>query len=150
VPEDLLGDLQIPLPALLRGARSAAARALRSALEEAGFDDLPANGPYVISATTSGGIPLARIIERLGLSKQAAGHLVDLLVLRGYLDREVDPEDRRRLVVLPTERGVAAAEVLRAAADQLEAELVAKIGVEDLHATRRTLASLATLADHHA
>jgi DNA-binding MarR family transcriptional regulator len=119
---------------------------IRSALDEAGYDDLPRNGPYVISATVAAGVPLAAIIEHLGLSKQAAGHLVDLLVLRGYLDRRVDPEDRRRLVVLPTDRGEAAALVIRRAADRLEARLVADVGDADLEATRRTLVRLSAMA----
>jgi len=138
---------EVPLAALLRAARSSVGRAIRSALEDAGYDDVPANGPYVISATSVTGVPLAVIIERLGLSKQAAGHLVDLLVLRGYLDRQVDPEDRRRLVVLPTERGTAAALVIREVADLLEARVAAELGAADLLATRRTLACLATMAN---
>jgi DNA-binding MarR family transcriptional regulator len=143
MPEDV--DPELPLAALLRAARATLGRAIRSALEAAGYDDLPANGPYVMSATSVAGVPLAAIIERLGLSKQAAGHLVDLLVLRGYLDRQVDPEDRRRLVVLPTDRGRAAAQVIREAADLLEADLVAAVGDAALRTTRRTLAFLATL-----
>jgi DNA-binding MarR family transcriptional regulator len=138
---------EVPLAALLRAARSAVGRAIHSALEDAGYDDVPANGPYVISATSMAGVPLAVIIERLGLSKQAAGHLVDLLVLRGYLERQVDPEDRRRLVVLPTERGAAAALVIGQVADLLESRVAAELGDADLLATRRTLACLATMAN---
>lgn len=139
-----------PLAALLRAARTSLRRAIQSALEDAGYDDLPVNGPYAISAASVAGVPLAEIIERLGLSKQAAGHLVDLLVLRGYLDRHVDPTDRRRLVVGPTERGAAAALVIRKAADELEARLVARVGGNDVDATRRTLACLATMGDDDA
>ena len=40
---------------------------------------------------------------------QAAGQLVDTLVMRGYLERQTDPDDRRRLVVRLTERGAEAA-----------------------------------------
>ena len=141
---------ELPLAALLRAARSAVGRAIRSALEGAGYDDVPANGPYVISATSVAGVPLAVIIERLGLSKQAAGHLVDLLVLRGYLERQVDPEDRRRLVVSPTERGAAAALVIRQVADLLEARVAAELGDADLLVTRRTLECLATMANFDA
>jgi DNA-binding MarR family transcriptional regulator len=136
---------ELPLAAVLRMARTAMGRAIRQALEGAGYDDLPANGPFVISATAVAGVPLATIIDRLGLSKQAAGHLVDLLVLRGYLDRHIDPEDRRRLVVVPTERGTAAALVIRHAADRLESRLVASLGAADLRATRRTLSRLGTM-----
>jgi DNA-binding MarR family transcriptional regulator len=136
---------ELPLAVVLRRARTAMGRAIRQALEDAGYDDLPANGPYVIGGTSVAGVPLAAIIDRLGLSKQAAGHLVDLLVLRGYLDRHVDPEDRRRLVVVPTERGTAAALVIRQAADRLESRLVANVGAADLQTTRRTLSCLGTL-----
>ncbi len=135
---------RLPLAALLRSARSALGTAVRSALEGAGFEDLPANGPYVLSATALGEVQLAVIIERLGLSKQAAGHLVDLLVLRGYLDRRIDPQDRRRLVVALTERGTAAAEVTRQAAAALEDRLTAAVGPADVAATYRTLGWLAT------
>jgi len=44
---------------------------------------------------TRDGPCLSQIIEALGVYKQAAGHLVDTLVLCGYLDRSMDPEDRR-------------------------------------------------------
>ena len=140
-------SVRLPLAALLRSASAVLGGVIRSALDEAGYDDLPANGPYVISATVAAGVPLATIIEHLRLSKQAAGHLVDLLVLRGYLDRQVDPEDRRRLVVLPTERGEAAALVIRQAADLLEAQLVADVGDADFEAMRRSLVRLASMAD---
>jgi DNA-binding MarR family transcriptional regulator len=140
-------EVPVPLAALLRSARTVLAHAIHSALSDAGYDDLPVNGPYAISAAAGAGIPLAQIIGRLGLSKQAAGHLVDLLVLRGYLDRHVDPEDRRRLVVSPTERGTAAAQVIRSAADGVETQLVTRVGPRDLQSTRRTLACLAALGD---
>ena len=140
------GHLELPLAALLRLARNTLARRIRSALEDAGYDDLPANGEYVISATSVAGVPLAAIIDQLGLSKQASGHLVDLLVVRGYLDRHVDPDDRRRLVLSPTDRGTDAARVIRTAADGLEVDLVATVGAAEVQAARRVLACLATMS----
>jgi DNA-binding MarR family transcriptional regulator len=32
-----------------------------------------------------------------GISKQAASKLIDILVIRGYISRGVDPDDRRKL-----------------------------------------------------
>jgi DNA-binding MarR family transcriptional regulator len=136
------------LPALLRAARSTFGSAIRSALAEAGYDDLPANGPFVLGAIARTGAPLATVIRQLGVSKQAAGQLVDTLVARGYLDRHVDPEDRRRLVVVLTEPGNAAAAHIRAAVDGVEAELESRVGRTDLRRTRRTLAALIELAAH--
>ena len=45
------------------------------------------------------------MIRGLGVTKQAASQLIDTLVLRGYLTRDVNPEDRRRMTVTLTERG---------------------------------------------
>jgi DNA-binding MarR family transcriptional regulator len=129
-------------PALLRAARTAYGSAIRTALAEVGCDDVPRNGSYVIGAIARTGAPLGQIIRELGVSKQAAGQLVDTLVARGYLDRSVDPADRRRLTITLTERGQAAAEVIRAAVDQVDAGLVGRVGPEYVAHARATLAAL--------
>ena len=131
-------------PVLLRAARARYGAAIGAALAEAGCDDVPRNGPYVIGAIARTGSPLSEIIGMLGISKQAAGQLVDTLVLRGYLDRSPDPVDRRRMTISLTERGLAAASAIRAAVDALDAALVARVGREHF---AHALATLAVLAD---
>jgi len=105
------------MAALLRHARLAYAEAMRSALAAAGYDDIPNNGLYVLGglAREAEAHPLSELIAQLQLSKQAAGQLVDTLVTRGYLQRDVDGTDRRRLTVGLTDRGRDAARVLAAA-----------------------------------
>ncbi|MGB0093323.1 MAG: MarR family transcriptional regulator [Solirubrobacteraceae bacterium] len=112
------------------------------ALAKVGFDDMPRNGSYVIGAIARTGAPLGQIIRQLGVSKQAAGQLVDTLVARGYLDRSVDPEDRRRLMISLTERGAAAAAVLSSVVERVDIELEEGVGPEYVAHTRVTLASL--------
>jgi len=138
----------VPLPALLRHARSAYGSAMRGALEQAGYSDIPKNGLYVIGglALGAGDIPLAVLIRDLRISKQAAGQLVDALVSRGYLDRTVDEQDRRRLVVTLTERGRAAAATQAAARERVDAALLAKVGQQCVEQTRLALAALAEMA----
>lgn len=138
----------IPLPALLRHARAAYGSAMRGALEEAGYRDIPKNGLYVIGglALGAGDIPLAVLIRDLRISKQAAGQLVDALVSRGYLARTVDEQDRRRLVVTLTERGRAAASRQAAARERVDAALLAKVGQQCVEHTRVALAALAEIA----
>jgi DNA-binding MarR family transcriptional regulator len=138
----------IPLPALLRHARTAYGSAMRGALESAGYNDIPKNGLYVIGglALGAGDIPLAVLIRDLQISKQAAGQLVDALVSRGYLDRTVDEQDRRRLVVTLTERGRAAAATQAAARERVDAALLAKVGQQCVEQTRVALAALAEIA----
>src|SRR5262245_45633884 len=102
-----------PIPALLRHARTAYGAAMRAALAGIGCDDIPKNGMYVIGGLTmgAGGVPLSQLVKELGITKQAAGQLVDTLVLRGYLNRAIDHEDRRKISITLTPRGEAAAEV---------------------------------------
>src|ERR1700680_608578 len=140
----------VALPALLRAAWSTYRSAVRKALAGAGFDDLPRNGSYVLSAIAHGGAPLSDVIAHLGVSKQAAGQLVDTLVVRGYLERGVDPSDRRRLVVSLTERGSAAAAVVRAAVDAVDVALETRVGAEHMTHIRWILAVLASLGGDHA
>src|SRR5271169_3203033 len=99
--------------ALLRWARATYGGAMHKALAEAGCDDVPPNGMYVIGglALGAGDMPLSVLVKELKLSKQAAGQLVDTLVLRGYLRRETDEADRRRFTVALTERGEHAAAI---------------------------------------
>jgi len=129
-------------PALLRAARRAYGTVVREALAEAGCDDMPRNGSYVIGAIARSGAPLSRIISELGVSKQAAGQLVDTLVTRGYLDRAADPDDRRRLTITLTGRGLAAAEVIRDAVERVDAGLLRQVGPEYVAHTRAALAAL--------
>ena len=143
------GDFpQIPLPALLRHARTAYGLAMRKALEEAGYDDIPKNGLYVLGglALGAGEIPLASLIRDLRISKQAAGQLVDTLVNRGYLARNVDEQDRRRLVVILTDRGRAAAATQATGRERVDAQLLAKVGPECVAHTRTALAALTEMA----
>ena len=136
--------LNVATPALLRHARNTYGSAMRKALEAAGYDDLPRNGLYVIGgmAREGDGVPLGQLIAELRTSKQAAGQLVDALVERGYLDRQVDPGDRRRLNVSLTEHGRAAAGVQAAARETVDRALEAQVGAETVAAMRQGLAAL--------
>ncbi len=132
------------MPALLRHARTTYGAAMRAALAEAGYDDIPKNGLYILGglAMDLPDVPLGQLIVELGVSKQAAGQLVDTLVQRGYLQRLADEADRRKLSIRLTVRGRAAAAVQAAARAKIDAKLLAQVGEEDVRRTRRTLAAL--------
>jgi DNA-binding MarR family transcriptional regulator len=142
----------VALPALLRHARNTYGSAMRKALDEAGFDDIPGNGLYVIGGLALGvpDLPLGQLIKELRISKQAAGQLVDALVTRGYLERTVDKDDRRKLTVALTERGKAAAAAQTTGRASVDAELLASVGQDDLSRTRRTLAVLCDIGRQRA
>ncbi len=134
----------VVLPALLRHARNTYGVAMRDALAAGGFDDIPKNGLYVLGGLAMGAndIPLGQLIKELRISKQAAGQLVDALVLRGYLARLPDADDRRKLTVSLTERGRAAAALQAGAREKIDAELTARVGAEGVRQARRALGAL--------
>jgi DNA-binding MarR family transcriptional regulator len=134
----------VSYPALLRLARTTYGAAMRRSLEAAGFDDIPGNGLFVIGglALGTGDVPLGALIADLGMSKQAAGQLVDTLVLRGYLIRAVDPDDRRKLVVKLTDRGQAAAAAQTAGREEVDAALQERVGEKAVMVSRKVLAAL--------
>jgi DNA-binding MarR family transcriptional regulator len=135
----------VVLPVLLRPGRGVYGMFIREALAEAGFTDMPANGGYVLGLIESGVSTLSDVIADLGVSKQTASQLVDTLVVRGYLERSVDPDDRRRMLVTSTERGRAASEAVFATAKKIDAQLVAAVGAERMAHTKETLAALVDL-----
>jgi DNA-binding MarR family transcriptional regulator len=131
----------IVLPALLRAARTTYGSAIRKAVVDAGFEDLPRNGAFVIGAI-SRSAPLATIIRGLGVSKQAAGQLVDTLVLRGYLLRREDAQDRRKLTVSLTSAGAEAAGIIRKATASVDVKLKKRMGEKSVAEARKVLFAL--------
>jgi DNA-binding MarR family transcriptional regulator len=120
---------------------------MRDALTEIGCDDVPKNGLYVIGglAMGAGGVPLSQLVKELGVSKQAAGQLVDTLVLRGYLNRTVDQDDRRKISITLTPRGRAAAAAQAAARERVDAELQERVGTECVRHMRKALGALCAM-----
>jgi DNA-binding MarR family transcriptional regulator len=112
-----------PIPVLLRDARGAYGAAIRRELAEIGIDDMPRNGPFILGGMANHGYSARELLADLGISKQAASQLVDTLVLRGYLERREDPDDRRRMTLEATERGRAAAVAVRAGIKSVDARL---------------------------
>lgn len=139
----------VPLPPLLGAARGTYVAAIRHALIDAGFDDMPRSGASVISRIARRDRNLRGVAGELAVSKQAASQLVDTLVARGYVERAPDPDDRRRVTVGLTERGWSAAAAVRGAVEQVDAELATKVSRDDLARTRATLGVLADMGHAH-
>ena len=112
----------------------------------AGYADLrPVHG-YVFQALAADGATGSEVAERLGITKQAAGQMLDELEHRGYVRRQDHPRGGRRRLVVLTERG---REHLRAAGAilrQLEAEWAAELGTGRMARLRGDLATLVATA----
>lgn len=142
-----VSDEDISIPALMRGARAAYTQSIRWHLLAEGYDDLPRNGSFVLSGMANWGASAADMLGGLDVSRQAASQLVDTLVLRGYLNRGVNPEDRRRISIGLTPRGQAAGEAVRAGVQAIDEQLAARISEAELDGLRAGLAALAEIRE---
>ncbi|MGP8065912.1 MAG: MarR family winged helix-turn-helix transcriptional regulator [Acidimicrobiales bacterium] len=140
----------VSIPALLRAARGCYAQAIAARLAAAGIEDLPRSGAFVVGGLALRGRGAVDHLRGLGVSKQAVSQLIDTLVLRGYLDREVDPSDRRRMTIELTDRGRAVADEIGEAVGRVEAELASMITPDELAGLRAGLAALARIKERSA
>jgi DNA-binding MarR family transcriptional regulator len=130
------------LPAMLRRLRALYRDRVRDALDAAGYEDVPEHGPAALGIVARAPVAARDLAVMLGLSKQSASQLIDILVMRGYAERHEDPDDRRRLRLLPTPRGLAAARLARSAVAAADASLRVRVGADAFRAFAATLAIL--------
>jgi len=143
------GEEEQTLLLLLR-ARGGYGNTIAAHLAAGGFDDLPRNGRFVLSGMDRHGGSAVELIRSLGVSRQAASQLIDTLVLRGYLRREVNPGDRRRMNIVLTERGRAAAAAIQGGSDEVDARLAQLLSPAELAGLRAGLAALAEIKEETA
>jgi len=136
---------EITLPGLLGAALRTYSSAMATELDRAGLDDMPRTGYRVVGSLARGGSSLQDIAIGLGMYKQAAGQLVDVLVARGYCLRQQDPQDRRRVVLRLSDRGRAAAGAMRDAINSVNRSLAGQVSGHDVAAARAVLTALADL-----
>ena len=115
-------------------------------LKAAGYDDLrPVHG-FAFQSLGAEGSTSSELAERLGMTKQAAGQMVDYLEARGYVERREHPQGGRRRLVVLTGKGrrhlAEAGAILRT----LESEWADRIGPERLQALRCDLVTLVRAA----
>jgi DNA-binding MarR family transcriptional regulator len=96
-------------------------------------------------AAGAGGVPLSQLVKELGISRPAAGQLIDTLVLHGYLDRATDAGEHGSARVTLTAQGHAAAAAQAAAREGVDIELANRVGADCVAHMRRALGVLCTL-----
>ncbi len=135
------------IPGLLRRARKAYGNVITHAFADWGFEDVPRNGAYVLARVWAADSASADLARDLGISKQAVSQLIDTMVMRGYLARTPDSEDRRRMLLTLTPRGEAAATAAWHAVSDADAELARRLSDDGVAALRAGLAALCRMAD---
>jgi DNA-binding MarR family transcriptional regulator len=128
--------------ALLRMPWELVQRRMLERLHERGFDDIDAAHLVVFQYPGPHGVRPSELADRLRISKQALGYLLNQLEQLGYLERKPDPHDQRGKRVVVTRRGRRAIGVIREAVAELETTWSERLGVERFAQLRQLLLEL--------
>ncbi|MFD5552440.1 MarR family winged helix-turn-helix transcriptional regulator [Streptomyces sp. NPDC127068] len=113
-----------------------------SRLDAAGYDDLrPVHG-LVFQALRGPGATSSELGEHLGVTKQAAGQIIDDLEERGYVERRPHPAGGRRKLVVLTSKALDHLAVAGRILHELEAQLADRLQEAGLQLPRTELAAL--------
>jgi DNA-binding MarR family transcriptional regulator len=116
---------------------------LRTALNKQGFEDQGRSDGYVLRALGAAPTTVSALADRLEISKQGAGQIVDDMERRGYVERRPDPGDGRARLLHLSERGRAALSAARRFHQRYERALVAEHGQEAVAGLRALLTAMA-------
>ncbi|TDD83075.1 MarR family transcriptional regulator [Actinomadura darangshiensis] len=115
-------------------------------LAREGHPDLRPMHGFVFQAIGPDGTTAVELGRRLGVSKQAAGKMVESLERLGYVERGADPRDARRKIVRLTARGVDSLVRSERIFDRIRGDWVAHLGADRVRALEGDLRRM-TLAD---
>jgi DNA-binding MarR family transcriptional regulator len=141
MPTRSIADTYFSIPELMRVARGSYKRAADAQLAAGGFEDLPTASGYLLGYIEGNAESIPDMIEGLGIKKREFDQLVDTLVLRGYIERSIDPKDGTMLLTL-TERGGAANEACYEGCRRVDEELERRLSEAEMAGLRRGLAVL--------
>jgi DNA-binding MarR family transcriptional regulator len=126
---------------LLRAQRAFSVRA-HDKLRARGHVGLSLAHTNLIANLDLDGTRITALAERIGVSKQAAGHLALDLEQRGYVERTVDPADRRASVVTFTDAGWRFLRDAHQVKREIETEYRAILGEQGMQDLRSLLSLL--------
>jgi DNA-binding MarR family transcriptional regulator len=141
MPSRSIADTYFSIPELMRVARGTYKRAVDIQLAAGGLEDLPTSSGYLLAYVASGEVSVPEMIEGLGIKKREFRQLVDTLVLRGYIARNLDPTSHEESLSL-TERGLAANEATFEGCNYVDKELERRLSEPELAGMRRGLVVL--------
>jgi DNA-binding MarR family transcriptional regulator len=134
---------ELATPTLMRAARGVYAQSIRAQLEAIGAEDLPRNGAILLAGIAAAGGPRTDLPAGLGVTKQAVSQAIDVLAGRGYLERNPDPGDRRRITLRLTARGQQVMDAVVRGTEAVDAQLLERVPAEQVGAMRSALLALA-------
>jgi DNA-binding MarR family transcriptional regulator len=127
---------------LLAGFRTMADRGADE-LAKLGYDDVKPAHDFALHSILAGADSASELGRAMSITKQAAAKTITLLEARGYVARDPDPADKRRVQLRVTERGMSMLREGEAVFDRLRADWEKQAGTEAVAALEKTLQSYA-------
>ena len=132
----------VQLADLLHGLTRRLRRAQAEGLAPLGLTPAQERALRIVTRSTEP-LRMTELADRLGIVPRSLTTVVDALEQAGLVRREVDPRNRRAILLRLTDRGAAVRDDLREARRRAAGELFAPLGAED----RQTLAALLARLD---
>jgi DNA-binding MarR family transcriptional regulator len=126
---------------LLAGFRTMADQGAAE-LAELGFEDVRPVHDFALHAILSGSDSASDLGRAMSITKQAAAKTIALLEERGYLTREPDPGDKRRVRLRVTERGRSLLQHGEEVFDRIRLRWEQQVGADSIAALEGTLRPL--------
>lgn len=134
-----------PGTAVLEGAWQvvrATGQLVSAELASEGFTDLRPAHCLLLYRLSSGQTQMTELAQRAGVTRQAVSLLVDQLYAAGYVERMVNPADRRARVLLLTDRGEAAAAGVNRCFQRIRERWAGTVGIDRIRDCAGTLADM--------
>jgi len=122
-------------------------RRVAAAVVEHGFTDYRPTYQPVFQWCRPEGSRLTELAERVGVTKQSMGEIIDVLEQRGYLERVPDPTDGRAVLIRRTERGWQVNRIARQVVEETQQEWRQELGEEPFAHLLDALRQLAVVID---
>jgi DNA-binding MarR family transcriptional regulator len=108
-------------------------------LDAAGYEELRPIHGLVFQALRGGGATATELADRIGVTKQGTGQIVDYLEELGYVERRPHPRGGRRRLIALTAKAERHLTVAGRILHEFECELGDSLGDRDLSRVRRGL-----------
>ncbi len=102
----------------------------------------PTEGHVVTYLRSYAPAPVGELVRVFGMKQSTLTSMLDRLERDGFLRREINPEDRRSLLIHVTDAGVELAEQLTAQLTRLEAEIRARVSDAEMDGFRAVMAAV--------
>ncbi|PFG33044.1 MarR family winged helix-turn-helix transcriptional regulator [Sanguibacter antarcticus] len=109
-------------------------------LSKLGYDDVRPVHDFALHSILSGADSASELGRAMSVTKQAAANTISLLEDRGYIVRNPDPTDKRRIRLSVTERGMAMLREGEAIFDKLREQWEEQAGTDAVAGLEDTLA----------